>query len=37
MKKIVPKVRIPKTIPNIKIAHHNENIVEISFSILEIL
>ena len=32
MKRIVLKVRIPKTIPNVKITHHNENIVEINFS-----
>ena len=37
MKRIVQKIRIPKTIPNVKIAYHNEDIVEINFSILEIL
>ena len=37
MKRIVPKVRILKIIPNIKIAHHNEDIIEVNFSILEIL
>ena len=37
IKKTVLKVRIPKTIPNIKITCHNEDIVEVNFSILKIL
>jgi len=34
---MVLKVRIPKTIPNVKITYYNEDIVEINFSIFEIL
>ena len=37
MKRMVLKVRIPKTIPNVKITCHNEDIVEVNFSILKIL
>ena len=37
MKRTVLKVRIPKTIPNIKITYQNEDIVKVNFSILEIL
>jgi len=31
------EIQISKTIPNIKVPHHDENIVNIDFSILEIL
>jgi len=37
MYRIIGKQRVPQTIPNIKVSHHNEKIVDISFSILEIL
>jgi len=37
MRRMVWKIRIPKIVPNVKISHYNENIVEINFSILEIL
>ena len=37
MKRTVLKVRIPKTISNIKIAYQNDNIIKVNFSILEIL
>ena len=34
---MIPKVKIPEIIPNVKITCYNENIVEVNFSILEIL
>jgi len=37
MKRMVLKVRISKTIPNVKITYYNEDIVEVNFSIFEIL
>jgi len=37
MRRMVWKIKIPKIVPNVKISCHDENIVEIDFSILEIL
>ena len=37
MRRIVPKVRIPKTISNVKVTYYNKDIVDVNFSILEIL
>ena len=37
MTKMIQKIGIPKTVPNIKIPCHNKNIANIDFSILEIL
>ena len=37
MKRMILKVRISKTISNVKITYYNEDIIEVNFSILEIL
>ena len=37
IREMIWEIWIPKTIPNIKVLHHDENIVNIDFSILEIL
>jgi len=37
MNRAIPKIRIPTTIPNVKITCHDKNIVNINFGILKIL
>ena len=37
MDRMVLVVRISQTVPNIEIAHHDQDIVDIDFSILKIL
>ena len=37
MYRMIGEQRVPQTIPNVKVSYYNENIVDISFSILEIL
>jgi len=37
IREMIWEIWIPKTIPNIKVLYYDENIVNIDFSILEIL
>jgi len=37
MNGMIGEKRIPETVSDVKVTHHNENIINVNFSILEIL